>query len=67
MKSLTTAQLGRRSLGEGGFAESAKLERAIKANLKGLGYGDQPRVLSPKGARCEAQGNALGRESGRYQ
>ena len=33
------AQLGHRSLGEGGFAESAKLEQAIKANLRGLGYG----------------------------
>ena len=39
MNALTTAQLGRRSLGEGGFAESAKLEQAIKANLRGLGYG----------------------------
>ena len=39
MTSLTTAQLVRRSLGEGGFAESAKLEQAIKANLRGLGYG----------------------------
>ena len=29
----------RRSLGGGGFAESAKLEQAIKANLRGLGYG----------------------------
>jgi len=28
-----------RSFSEGGFAESAKLEKAIKANLKGLGYG----------------------------
>jgi type I restriction enzyme M protein len=33
------AQSVRRSLGEGGFAESAKLEQAIKANLRGLGYG----------------------------
>jgi len=39
MNSLTTAPLGRRSLSEGGFAASAKLEQAIKANLKGLGYG----------------------------
>ena len=39
MKALTTAQLARRSFSEGGFAESAKLEKAIKANLKGLGYG----------------------------
>lgn len=44
MSALTTAQLGRRSpelaeWGEGGFAESAKLEQAIKANLRGLGYG----------------------------
>ena len=39
MNALTTAQLGRSSLGEGGFAESATLEQAIKANLRGLGYG----------------------------
>ncbi len=39
MKSMTRAQLVRRSLGEGGFAESAKLEQAIKAKPKGLGYG----------------------------
>ena len=25
---------------QGQFAESAKLEQAIKANLKGLGYGE---------------------------
>ena len=35
---MTTAQPGRRSFSEGGFAESAKLESAIRANLKGLGY-----------------------------
>ena len=28
-----------RSFSEGGFFESAKLEEAIKANLRGLGYG----------------------------
>ena len=49
MNTLTTAQLGRRSLGEGGFAESEKLAQAInssavalakvEANLRGLGYG----------------------------
>lgn len=39
MKALTTTQPGRRSFSEGGFAESAKLEQAIKANLRGLGYG----------------------------
>ena len=39
MKSLTTAQPALRSFSEGGFVESAKLEKAIKANLKGLGYG----------------------------
>jgi hypothetical protein len=39
MKSLTTAQPVGRSFSEGGFAESAKLEQAIKANLRGLGYG----------------------------
>jgi hypothetical protein len=39
MNALTTAQPVRRSLSEGGFAESAKLEQAIKANLRGLGYG----------------------------
>jgi len=39
MSAPTIAQLGRRSLGEGGFAEVAKLEKAIKANLRGLGYG----------------------------
>ena len=33
------AQPVRRSLGEGGFAESAKLEQVIKASLGGLGYG----------------------------
>jgi len=32
------AQPVRRSLDEGGFAESAKLEQAIKANLRGLGF-----------------------------
>ncbi len=32
------AQPARRSLGEGGFAESAKLEQQIRANLKGLGF-----------------------------
>ncbi|SFN54111.1 hypothetical protein SAMN05216289_12931 [Dokdonella immobilis] len=35
----TTAQPVRRSLSEGGFAESANLEEAMKANLGGLGYG----------------------------
>ena len=39
MDALTADQLGRRSFSEGGFAESAKLEKAIKANLRGLGYG----------------------------
>ena len=34
------AQPVRRRPGEVGFAESAKLEQAIKANLKGLGYGE---------------------------
>jgi hypothetical protein len=38
MNALTTAQPVRRSLGKGGFAECAKLEQAINANLKGLGY-----------------------------
>lgn len=38
MNALPTAQLGRRSLGEGGFAESAKFELAIKAKLRGLGF-----------------------------
>lgn len=33
------AQPVRRRLGEVGFATSAKLEQAIKANLNGLGYG----------------------------
>jgi hypothetical protein len=33
------AQPTRRNFSAGGFAESAKLEQAIKANLKGLGYG----------------------------
>jgi len=37
MNALTTAQPVRRSFSEGGFAESAKLEKAIKANLRGLG------------------------------
>ena len=40
MNILTIVQLGRHSLGDGGFAESAKLEQAIKANLQGLGYGE---------------------------
>ena len=40
MKTLTSAQLARRSFSEGGFAESAKLELAIKANLGGLSYGE---------------------------
>ncbi len=31
-------QLVRRSLGEGGFAESATLEKEIKKNLAALGY-----------------------------
>jgi len=39
MNPLTTAQPARRSFCEGGFAESAKLQKAIKSNLKGLGYG----------------------------
>ena len=49
MSALTTAQPVRRSFSEGGFAESATLEHlsavalakaeAIKANLRGLGYG----------------------------
>ena len=39
MNALSTAQLVHRSFSEGGFAESAKLEQAIKANLRGLGYG----------------------------
>ena len=39
MNSLTTVQLGRRSIGEDWFAESEKLEHAIKANLRGLSYG----------------------------
>lgn len=39
MSAQITTQRGHRSLGEGGFAESAKLEQAIKANLRGLGYG----------------------------
>jgi hypothetical protein len=38
VSALSTAQLGRRSLGEGGFAESAKLEQAIRTNLRGLGF-----------------------------
>lgn len=33
------AQPVRRRPGEVGFAESAKLEHTIKANLRGLGYG----------------------------
>lgn len=40
MNTLTIAPLGRRSFSEVGFAESAKLEQAIKANLGGLGYGE---------------------------
>jgi hypothetical protein len=32
------AEPARRSFSEGGFAEPAKLEQAIKANLRGLGY-----------------------------
>ncbi len=39
MSALTTAQPARRSVGEGGFAESAKLEKQSKANLRELGYG----------------------------
>lgn len=37
MSAVSTAQPVRRSFSEGGFAESAKLEAAIRANLKGLG------------------------------
>ena len=33
------AQFAIRNFSEGGFAESAKLEQAIKRNLEGLGYG----------------------------
>ena len=33
------AQPARRSLSEGKFAESVQREQAIKANLRGLGYG----------------------------
>jgi type I restriction enzyme M protein len=33
------AQSALRSYSKEGFAESAKLEQAIKANLRGLGYG----------------------------
>ncbi len=39
MDILLKAQRVLRSLGEGGFAESAELEAAIKASLEGLGYG----------------------------
>ena len=39
MDALTTALPVRRSISEGGSAESAQLKQAIKANLRGLGYG----------------------------
>jgi hypothetical protein len=37
MKLLIPVQIGRRRLGEGGFAESAKLEKIIRADLCGMG------------------------------
>lgn len=39
MNALITAQPVRRSVSEDGIAESAKLEHAINANLRGLEYG----------------------------
>ena len=38
MNALTTAQPVHRTVSEGGFAKSAKLEDRIKKNLEGIGY-----------------------------